>query len=141
MENQYQGNEHNIDYWRKQGWEEFSNSVKKLSNRLTKTTDNRSKNVGRPIILEETAEQLIVLPLDKGASCFHGKGTEWCTAKPFAHHCDRYFYRQDCTMIYFVNKGTGGKWAIAVDAEDDTAVYFNQAYVSISQAKFDGEPG
>ena len=28
-EGHYQGNEHNIDYWgRKQGWEEFSNSVK-----------------------------------------------------------------------------------------------------------------
>ena len=136
--NQYQGNERNIDYWRKQGWEKFKLSVKALSDKPTKTEVKRSKNAGKSITLSEGNDWLIIIPLDKTASCFHGKNTDWCTTKPFANHYERYFYEQDVTLIYFLHKPTGNKWAIAVyQLADVKCEYFDRNNRQIDQTTFD----
>lgn len=111
--NQVQGNERNIDWWRKQGWENFSKFVSQQSQIPTKTQVKRQKVAGRSITLMETDQWLIVVPLDKEASCFHGKNSDWCTTKPNQGHFENYFYDREVTLIYCLNKQTGGMWAIA----------------------------
>jgi hypothetical protein len=66
---------------------------------------------------------LIVIPLDKDASCFYGKNTSWCTTKPFQGYFENYFYDESITLIYFIRKSDGGKWAIAVGK--NTIQYFD----------------
>ena len=111
--NQVQGNERNIDHWRKQGWDQFSAFVQEKSQKRSKNQVKRSKVEGRSIVLHEDRNWLIVVPLDKDASCFHGKNTDWCTTKPFAAHFEEYFYDREVDLIYCLQLTTGNKWAIA----------------------------
>jgi hypothetical protein len=110
--NQATGPERNIDYWRKQGWEAFIAFIDSKSG-PTKTQLKRKKVVGQSITLREDDEWLIVIPLDQDASCFHGKNSDWCTAKYNEPAFDDYFYNDDVVLIYCLNKQTGGMWAIA----------------------------
>ena len=138
--NQYQGSERNIDYWRKQGWAKFSNSVKTVAARPTRTEIKRGKNPGKSITLAEDNTWLIVIPLDKNASCFHGKGTDWCTTKPFANFYETYFYRNNVTLIYFLNKTTGNKWAIAAQTPyTGSNSFFDKNDHPLDQETFDAQ--
>ena len=111
--NQVEGNERNIDFWRKQGWEKFRYFVDGKSQQKSIRQEKESMSEGKSVVLQETDQWLVVVPLDKDASCFHGKNTDWCTTKPFQTHFEKYFYQMDIILIYFLKKGTGDKWAVA----------------------------
>lgn len=121
-------NEKNIDYWGKQGFESFKAYV-----------DNVKVKSGRSIVLQESAEWLIVIPLDKEASCFHGSDTEWCTAKPKQSHFEHYFYKENAILIYCLHKHTGNKWAIAL--YDDNMELFDKNDNSINRESFVQQTG
>lgn len=141
-QNRAKGDERNIDYWRKQGFEKFSEFVKNAEQAVSNRSIKRqSKDVGKAIILKETERWLIVVPLDKSASCFYGKDTAWCTTKPFANYYEQYFYERGVTLIYFLNKETGGKWAIACHSAVSQCEYFDQEDNSISEDEFDSQTG
>lgn len=111
--NQVQGNERNIDWWRKQGWQPFSQFVAQKLQQPSKTQVKRSKVAGRSITLMENDQWLVVIPLDKEASCFHGKNSDWCTTKQFQPYFEQYFYDREVTLIYCLQKQTGDMFAIA----------------------------
>lgn len=135
--NQVQGNERNIDWWRKQGWEPFSKFVSQKSQQPTKTQVKRQKVAGRSITLMESDKWLIVIPLDKEASCFHGKNSDWCTTKPLQPYFENYFYDRGVTLIYCLNKQTGGMWAIAAHKKLEGKIeIFDQQDRSISENTF-----
>lgn len=104
----------NIDWWGKnKTFQEFDKFIQQKSVGSTKTQVKRSKDVGRSINLHEDDDWLIVVPLDKDASCFHGKNSDWCTTKHDQSHFEEYFYDRNIVLIYCINKQTGAKWAIA----------------------------
>jgi hypothetical protein len=138
--NQVTGNERNIDWWGKQGWEPFVSFVNEKSQLKSMTQIKRSKNEGNAHVLYEDANWLVVVPLDKDASCFHGKNTDWCTTKPFEPHFEEYFYTKSVTLIYFLQVGTGNKWAMAVYTNGEVE-YFDQADNSIEEEDFQNETG
>lgn len=139
--NQVQGNERNIDYWRKQGWDAFSEFITAKSQLKSKTQIKRSKVLGKAITLEETPEWLIVIPLDKDASCYHGKNTDWCTTKPNANHFEQYFYNKDVVLIYFLQIQTNKKWAIACHKDTTEMELFDQQDKAINATSFQLQTG
>jgi len=139
--NQVKGQERNIDYWRKQGWEVFRDFVLDLEKRPSKTQIKRKKVVGKSITLMENDEWLIVIPLDKHASCFHGRHTDWCTAKPNQSYFEDYFYDKGVTLIYCLKKKTGEMWAIAAHKNNDKIEMFTQDDRSISEKQFKTQTG
>jgi hypothetical protein len=140
--NQVQGNERNIDWWGKQGWQRFEKFVSAKSQQQTQTQQKKRADQGRSHTIDETDKWLIVVPLDKSASCFHGKDTDWCTTKPTANHFEQYFRDGNITLIYFLQKQTGRKWAIAVNNDYvDEAEYFDQQDQPLGQAEFDAQTG
>jgi hypothetical protein len=139
--NQVQGNERNIDWWRKQGWEKFAQFVAVKSTQATKTQVKRKAAVGQSITLKDTPEWLIVIPLDHDASCFHGRGSDWCTARPAAHYFDSYFLDKDVVLIYCLNKQTGNKWAIASHPKTSKIELFDEKDQSMTVAKFKSATG
>lgn len=106
-----------ISKWIPKGWEAFKNEIDNNKDQASKTQIKRKKVAGKSITLEENDKWLIVIPLDKNASCFHGKNTDWCTTKPDESHFEEYFYKEDTTLIYFIRKTDGAKWAIAIADE------------------------
>jgi hypothetical protein len=112
--NQVQGDERNIDWWGKQGWANFERFVSNKSKQKSKTQQKKNKDPGKSYTLAESNEWLIVVPLDKDASCFHGRGTDWCTTKRQHDYFEEYFRDNNVTLIYFLQKKTGAKWACAV---------------------------
>lgn len=134
--NQLQGQERNIDYWRKQGWDLFAQRVSSLQSRPTKSQIKKKQVAGKSIFVEETPQWLIVVPLDKSASCFHGRGTEWCTANPTADHFEQYFYDGNILLIYCLKKETGERFAIAAHKDLTEIELFSGDDNSITKEKF-----
>jgi hypothetical protein len=140
--NQVKGDEKNIDWWRKQGWDKFKEFVSSKSSEKSITQVKRSKNEGDSHTIAENDTWLIVVPLDKDASCFHGKNTDWCTAKPFQSYFEKYFYKDEVTLIYCLNKKTGDKWAIAGHKKlEGKAEYFDKNDKSLTKEQFDTQTG
>ena len=119
-------NQKNIDYWRKQGWDQFKQFVQLKSSQKSDTQIKRRKVVGQSITIQENENWLIVIPLDKEASCYHGAKSDWCTTKPFQPHYEEYVYVKNTTLIYCLNKQTGGMWAIAYKMDHNKIEFFDQ---------------
>jgi hypothetical protein len=139
--NQVTGDERNIDYWRKQGWPAFLAAVRKYSTKPTKREVKNSNIVGRSANLDESDDWLVVIPLDKDASCFHGKDTDWCTTKSYANYFEDYFYDKEVTLIYCLSKADGGKWAVAGHTKSDQIECFNQVDDPITPEAFEQNTG
>lgn len=134
--NKAKGDERNIDYWRKQGWDKFKEFVNKTSQVMSnREVKRRSKNEGNAINVVETDKWLIVVPLDKASSCFYGKNTDWCTTKPFKGYFEDYFFNSGTVLFYALNKESGEKWATAV-VKDGSSESFNQRDEKISADEF-----
>jgi hypothetical protein len=135
--NQVSGSERNIDYWRKQGWDKFSVLVSELSSRPTITSLKRKKVPGKSIIVSESSEWLIVIPLDRSASCYYGRKTSWCTAKPNQTYFDDYISRG--VLLIYCLREDGTLWAIASSTQGNE--YFTQDNQSLSESQFEYETG
>lgn len=115
----------NIDWWASnRTFKQLADYVNNFEGIPTKS--QMGKKTGRSHNLVENDQWLIVVPLDKDASCFHGKTTDWCTTKPFKSYYEDYFYSRDITLIYCIQKKNGSKWAIAANKQYlDNTEYFD----------------
>ena len=134
-------NQKNIDWWRQQGWDKFSSFVQKAIVVPSKTQVTRKKIPGKSITLMENDDWLIVIPLNKDSSCFHGKNSDWCTTKINQPNFEHYFYDKEVTLIYCLNKKTAGMWAIAVHKNTNSFELFNQQDKKLSPQKFKEQTG
>jgi hypothetical protein len=134
-------NQKNIDWWAKQGWDKFSQFVNQASAIPSKTQVTRKKLPGQSINLIDNAQWFIVVPLDKEASCFHGKNSDWCTTKTNQSHFEEYFYDNQVTLIYCFNKSTGGMWAIAAHKDANKFEMFDQRDKSLTTEQFKQQTG
>lgn len=139
--NQVQGNERNIDWWKKQGWDAFKEFVSNKQSVPTKTEIKRKKIVGTSITLRDDAKWLIVIPLDKEASCHYGKNSDWCTTKINQPYFERYFYKNGVTLIYCLSKTEDKRWAIAGHPDVDQVEIFNQYDTSLTPNEFSAQTG
>ena len=139
--NQVQGNERNIDWWAGQGWDKFSQFVQSKSATPTTTQIKRKKSVGESITLFENDQWLVVIPLNHDASCYHGRNTKWCTARPHAGAFDTYFLDREIVLIYCLDKTSSEKWAIATHKNLDKAQYFNKDDKRIDAKQFQKQTG
>lgn len=137
--NQVSGQERNIDYWRKQGWDAFNAFVKDRVGKPSATQIKRSKLQGEAIKLVDDDEWLIVVPLDKPASCHYGRGSDWCTTKPNQSYFEEYFYVNGVTLIYCIRKADNAMWAVAAHEDVDKIEIFDQADNSISVRRFESD--
>jgi hypothetical protein len=134
-------NQKNIDYWIKQGWDKFNSFVNQAVSVPSKSQVVKKKLPGQSITLVDNASWFIIIPIDKEASCFHGKNSDWCTTKIHQGHFERYFYKSEITLIYCFNKSTGGMWAIAAHKKTDEIELFDQNDISMSSDEFTEETG
>jgi protein tyrosine phosphatase (PTP) superfamily phosphohydrolase (DUF442 family) len=134
-------NQKNIDWWAKQGWDKFNQFVNQAAAIPSKTQVTRKKLPGQSINLVDNANWFIVIPLDKEASCFHGKNSDWCTTKTNQSNFEKYFYDTEVTLIYCINKSTGGMWAIAAHKKTDEFEMFDQRDRSLTAQEFKQQTG
>ena len=134
-------NQKNIDWWATQGWDKFNAFVNQAAAVPSKTQVIRKKIPGQSINLRDDAQWLIVIPIDKEASCFHGRNSSWCTTKVHQNHFESYFYNSEITLIYCFNKATGGMWAIAAHKRTKRMEMFTQQDNSISAGQFTQQTG
>lgn len=133
-----------ISKWIPKGWDAFKNEIDNNADQASKTQIKRKKVTGKSITLEENDKWLIVVPLDKHASCFHGKNTNWCTTKPNQDHFEEYFYNNETILIYFIRKTDGEKWAVAVGDEYSAfspVEYFDKMDNRVDEEKFTSQTG
>ena len=140
--NQLHGNERDIDWWGKNKTvSEFLEFVKSRNQQPSKTQIKRSKIVGKSITVREDDDWLIVVPLDKDASCFHGKNSDWCTAKSTHTYFEQYFFQKEIILIYCLQKKTGAMWAIACHCDTDEFEVFDKEDTRINLIEFNSQTG
>lgn len=140
--NQVKGDERNIDWWGKnKSFDEFQKFVDSKAAQPTVTSVKRNKNVGKSVTIHEDENWLVVIPLDKDASCFHGRGSSWCTTKANQGHFENYFYNREIILIYCLNKKDGGMWAIAGHKDLRDMEMFDKQDNSISSHEFKNATG
>lgn len=139
--NRVSGPERNIDYWRKQGWEKFSQFVERTGGLPSARAVKRGRVAGNAITIRDDKEWLIVVPLDKNASCFHGRNSDWCTTKADTEHFEKYFYHNQITLIYCIRPATGEKWAIAAHPDVTEIEMFDREDGSIDRQEFKRQTG
>lgn len=117
IQNRLTGDEKNIDWWAKQGWTKFEAFIKTKA--AEKTKSSLKKTVGDALFLRDDDQWTILVPLDHEASCFYGKGTDWCTTKQNRDYFANYFFEEEVTLIYCISKTDSNiHAAIALDKED-----------------------
>ena len=140
--NQVSGNERNIDWWGKQGWDAFEQFMDKQSQQTTSTQRKRKQAAGQSVTLIDNEDIFAVVPLDRDSSCFHGRDTKWCTAVADRFYFSDYFHSDELVLVYFFLKDTGEKYAAAVSPEDpEDAEFFDENDTSISESKFKANVG
>lgn len=145
QKNQVSGNERNIDWWRKQGWDKFRKFVEVKIEQPTASAIKRKRVTGKQITLEDSKDWLIVIPLDKASSCFHGKHqgniAAWCTTKENQNHFEKYFYDNNVVLVYCLNKTNGGMWAMAVHKDLDKVELFDASDSPLTADQFKNQTG
>lgn len=116
------GQERDINFWRKQGWNKFKQFVDLQKVVPSRNQVKKRRDVGKSITLLEKPPYLVVIPLDHEASCYHGKNTDWCTTKPNQGHFSEFFYNEENTFIYVLNTETGDKNAIGYIPGDPDSI-------------------
>ena len=139
--NQIQGNEKNIDWWIKQGFNNFKLFVDNKSSEASKTQMKRKKLPGESIVLRDDNDWFIVAPLNKESSCFHGKDTHWCVTKPNQTEFEDYFYNKNVLLIYCYNKHSAKWWAIVGHEDIGYSEIFDQNDVPIGLKAFKNQTG
>lgn len=129
----------NIDWWAKnRTFEQLKDYINNFEGIPTKS--QIGKNTGRSHTIVENDQWLIVIPLDKDASCFHGKTTDWCTTKPFQSYFEQYFYDNQILLIYCVKKNNGSKWAIAAHKDNlSSSEYFDVNDKPLKKDEFENQ--
>lgn len=95
--------EKNIDWWAKnKTWTEFKTFVNEK--KTQKTASALKKDSGTYFDVMENDDWKWVIPLDHEASCYFGKGTDWCTTKAGQPWFSRYFYQDGVFLIYAIKK-------------------------------------
>jgi hypothetical protein len=108
------GNPSDISYWKKKGWPSFYQFVqdKQHEYQIVKMSKPHGKN-GNYRVIAELPGWVVILPLDADASCFAGKHTKVCVAKPTGGHFHKYFYQEDTNLLYFISEYGDEIWLVA----------------------------
>jgi hypothetical protein len=134
--NQVQGDERNIDAWRKQGWDHFKRFVDQKSNEVSRSQIKRAKIPdAQAVTLRSDNEWHIVVPTNKAASCNIGSNTDWCTTKYNKPHYDEYTKDNGVVLIYCIRHDRK-KWAIAIYPDHKTFEFFDQNDNTLSADEF-----
>lgn len=120
--NRLNGEDKDINAWRKKGWFSFKDFVDKLDN----TRSNKQiKSAARKnsIKIFEKGAWIGLIPLSEEASCFYGKNTKWCTSAKNKkdNRFNQFFETFD--LIYLINTENGERWAILVDRNNNIDIY------------------
>ena len=132
------GQEKDIGYWIKQGWNEFKKFVDNKSQEKTQSQVKQSKKKDVIIALDDD-EKMAVIPLTKDASCFYGKGTRWCTsATKGKNYFNSYFYIRNTILVYVFMKNSGEKYSMSYsEYGKDENEYFNEMDRKIPKQEFE----
>jgi hypothetical protein len=139
--NQVVGNERNIDYWRKMGWNKFKKFIDSMKINPSGKDIKQSRNIGKSITLIETDDWLIVIPLDKDSNCFHGKNTDWCTTKHSNNLFSTYFYDLKWIIVYCINKVNIERYAMLIRPDEDKIQLFDKDDNKITAKRFRDNTG
>ena len=109
------GEEKNIDIWGKKSFDEFKSFVDSKESEITKS--GKAKDPGKVLDIttpeQRSAGWRIIIPVNKEASCYEGRGTDWCVSKQNQEYYEDYFLDRNIILIFCLNDKKE-KWAIAL---------------------------
>ncbi|ASV44060.1 hypothetical protein PBI_SCTP2_45 [Salicola phage SCTP-2] len=129
------GQEKDIGYWIKQGWNSFKEFVDSKSQEKSKSEVKKSKKKDS-IIAHEDNEKMVVIPLTKDASCYYGKNTKWCTSGNENNKFNEYFYLKNIVLFYVYMKTNNEKFAAVYSKMLNKFEYFNNMDEGIDESQF-----
>lgn len=85
----------------------------------------KDQNVGDSHMLYEDENWLIVIPLDKDASCFYGNQTDkaWCFSNKNNSQFEDYFFDKLYTIIFCIQKKKKDRWALVIGKNNKLEIW------------------
>lgn len=146
--NQFSGDEKNIDWWVKQGWNNFQNAVETKAKTPTKTqqkTGKTDKALSVSFAPNELSKSLgvtkIVMPLNYLGSRACGKNSNFCTTKLDRTHYDHIVLDQNSVLFYFLKNTPEGEQFYAVSTGPNYTLFWNHDNDEISEEEFVKQTG
>ena len=120
-------------------WEDFE----PIMSYVSKTKEKQEAKVSGANVLFENDDVVVIEPLTKQASICYGKNTKWCTSAMDENdnQFNRYFGRNNCTLIYVINKNGNpdtdimAKTAVAIN-KNKSEEYFDAKDDPLNTAQF-----
>ena len=110
--------ENDIDYWAKhKTFSELFNFVIKKTQSIEKSKNIKTDD-SESIVLLNSKEFKVILPLTEKASVKFGINTKWCTSAKSDCRFDIYFGLEQTPLIYVLVKSTGERFAIRFNIFD-----------------------
>ena len=108
------GIEKDIQFWKNKPFDQFVSFIEANAAKLDATKGAKRAKIkasADEIVLDDTPDWLVIVPLSKQASQKLGTGTTWCTS---TRSSNNYFdqYTMTTTLIYIISKTTDEKYAI-----------------------------
>lgn len=147
--NQLTGNEKNIDWWAKQGWQAFEKKINSLSAKPTKSELKKGKLASAKSLavkVPQSAQQKgvvrISIILNFEGSRNIGKNSNFCTTKPDGHQYDQIVLTQQSVLIYIISKTADGKAGFhAISAGENYVAFWDHSNNDIPKEQFVKETG
>ncbi len=110
------GTEKDIQYWKNKPFDQFVAFIDANAAKLDATKGAKRAKIkasSDEIVLDDTPDWLVVVPLSKQASQKLGTGTHWCTStRSDDNYFDHYTLDNLTSLIYIISKTTDEKYAI-----------------------------
>ena len=118
------GQEKDIGYWIKQGWDGFKEFVNNKSQEKTQSQVKKFKKKDA-IIAHDDDKKMVVIPLSKDASCFYGKNTKWCTSSTESENLFyEYIFILNMFVGYYFDKTKNTKYAFVTSFKENSNAFY-----------------
>jgi lambda repressor-like predicted transcriptional regulator len=137
------GDEKNIDMWGKKPFEDLKKFIIDTESTITKSGKKKDPGISIDITTpkQQAAGWRIIIPLNKQASCFEGRGTDWCVSKESQTYFEEYFIQKNITLIYCLDTNKKQKWAIVIYPDNIPTEFFDINDDSLTEEEFENKTG
>lgn len=111
------GNEKDINYWKTQSLDDFTQAIKSAESKTTKRQQKQNAKHVDGIRVGKFGQWQAIIPTSVEASKCYGADTKWCTASKATDKHFSDYQNSNTLLIYLVPDDSvdDGKWALVID--------------------------
>lgn len=112
--NRLEGQEKDINFWRKSSWEDFKEFVEDKE-KIKSSKQIRAEKKKDALVVLHTDDMQVIVPFSEEASNLYGASTKWCTTSNVAENTFNDYIANYNVILFYVLTNDGKKYAAAIN--------------------------